>query len=87
MQMKKTNRATEMKREKKFKYLSKISGCIIGGIVGCFVGYQLVQLSNTGASYNTVSTLSFFLSLLGTSIGCVVGLAIAISIGQNNMHR
>jgi uncharacterized protein YacL len=87
MQMKKTNRATEMKREKKIKYLSKILGCIIGGIVACFIGYQLAQLSNTGASYNTISTLSFFLSLLGTSIGCVVGLAVATSIGQNNIHR
>jgi len=86
MKLKKTNRATEMKREKKIIYLTKILGCTIGGIIGCFIGYQLAQLSKTGASYGTISTLSFFLSLVGTSIGCVVGFAIATSISQKNIH-
>jgi uncharacterized membrane protein YeaQ/YmgE (transglycosylase-associated protein family) len=87
MKLKKTNRATEMKREKKIIYLTKILGCTIGGIIGCFIGYQLAQLSNTGASYNNISTLAFFLSLFGAAIGCVSGFAIATSIGQNNIGR
>jgi acetyl-CoA carboxylase beta subunit len=87
MQMKKTNRATEMRQAKKLIYIFKISGFIIGGVTGCFIGYQFGELSDTAASYGRVSTLSFFLSLLGGSIGCVVGFAIATSIGQKNIHR
>jgi len=63
-------RAKEMKLAKKLNLFSKIVGFTIGATVGCFIGYQLAQLSSTG-TYDDVSTLSFFLSLLGGSIGSV----------------
>jgi hypothetical protein len=87
MQMKKTNRAAEMKKEKILIYLSKILGFIIGGIAGCFIGYQLAQLFYTEPSYGNISTVPFFLSLFGAAIGCVSGFAVATTIGQNNIGR
>ncbi|PKH66272.1 hypothetical protein CXF59_09870 [Flavobacterium sp. ALD4] len=80
------NRAKKMKLEKKLKYLYKVIGTSIGGTVGCFIGYHLAQLSSTGA-HDNVSTLSFFLSLFGISIGCISGLAVTTSIGNENIRR
>jgi hypothetical protein len=85
MKPNKMTRAQEMKLAKKLKILSKIVGFIIGGTVGCFIGYQLAQLSSSGA-YDNVSTLSFFLSLFGGSIGAVSGFALATSTQQKNIR-
>lgn len=86
MKPKKMTRAKEMKLAKKLNLFSKIVGFTIGATVGCFIGYQLAQLSSTG-TYDDVSTLSFFLSLLGGSIGSVSGFAITTAIGKNNIQR
>ncbi|MFT6689343.1 MAG: hypothetical protein ACJAX7_002376 [Saprospiraceae bacterium] len=87
MKAKKTTRAKEMKLAKKLNYLSKILGFTIGGVLGCFIGYQLAQLSSTGTYDNNVSTLSFFLSLFGGSIGGISGFALTTSIGKNNFRH
>jgi hypothetical protein len=85
MKTKKKTRAQEMEIAKRLKVLSKIVGFIIGGTVGCFIGYQLAQLSSSGP-YDDVSTLSFFLSLFGGSIGAVSGFTLATSTQQTSIH-
>jgi hypothetical protein len=69
-------RAKEMKLAKKLKILSKIVGFTIGGTVVCFIGYHFAHLSSTGP-HDNVSTLSFFLPLVGGSTGSVAGFALA----------
>jgi hypothetical protein len=85
MKPKKLTRAQEMKLEKKLKIRFKILGLITGGTVGCFISYQLAQLSSNGP-YDDVSTLSFFLSLFGGSIGSLFGFAMATFTRQNNIR-
>jgi hypothetical protein len=85
MKPKKMTRAKEMKLAKKLKILSKIVAFTIGGTAGCFIGYHLAHLSSTGP-HDNVSTLSFFLSLVGGSIGSVAGFALATSTCQNNIR-
>ena len=74
-----------MKREKKLKYIFKVCGFVIGGILGSFLGYQMAQFSKAGA-YEDVSTLSFFLSLLLGSLGCVFGFALTSSLAKDSLH-
>lgn len=80
------SRAKKMKKEKKLNKLFKVFGFIIGGIIGTFLGYQLAQFSRS-SSYDDVSTLSFFLTVVLGSIGCISGFAMTTMTSKNQSHR
>ena len=76
------NRAKKMKREKKLNNPYRAFGLTIGGVTGGFIGYQLGEFFGSG-EYEGDSTLSFFLSLIVGSIGCIGGFFLIGAINNN----